>query len=269
MRPPRSRDSAVELSLLPEGAWSFIDLSLRAARHIDDYGLPGPVSAEAFRGGSARRRGSSASPLDGGSTDDRTLGARLRADFGDAGLFTVQFDHPAIPASQSRAQIEFSTASYVKEVSRARTFGFMRDLEYMRERNLGLGGSMDNAIVLDEFRVLNEDGLRYTDEFVRHKILDAIGDLYLAGRPILGAYEGFKSGHALNNKLVRALLAEHGRSSDFAHALGSDTKSKVSLGCYALAVPVALWQPLLSLALIALVAAIWIVPDRRFSRIVP
>ena len=118
------------------------------------------------------------------------------------------FDHPAIPASQSRAEVEFSTASYVKEVSRARTFGFMRDLEYMRERNLGLGGSMDNAIVLDEFRVLNEDGLRYADEFVRHKILDAVGDLYLAGHPIIGAYEGYKSGHALNNKLVRALLAE-------------------------------------------------------------
>jgi UDP-3-O-[3-hydroxymyristoyl] N-acetylglucosamine deacetylase len=122
--------------------------------------------------------------------------------------FTVVFDHPAIPASQSRAEVEFSTASYVKEVSRARTFGFMRDLEYMRERNLGLGGSMDNAIVLDEFRVLNDDGLRYADEFVRHKILDAVGDLYLAGRPIIGAYEGYKSGHALNNKLVRALLAE-------------------------------------------------------------
>jgi UDP-3-O-[3-hydroxymyristoyl] N-acetylglucosamine deacetylase len=86
--------------------------------------------------------------------------------------------------------------------------GFMRDLEYMRERNLGLGGSMDNAIVLDEFRVLNEDGLRYADEFVRHKILDAVGDLYLAGHPIIGAYEGYKSGHALNNKLVRALLTE-------------------------------------------------------------
>ncbi|MCF7222055.1 UDP-3-O-acyl-N-acetylglucosamine deacetylase [Marilutibacter chinensis] len=122
--------------------------------------------------------------------------------------FTVEFDHPAIPASQSRAEVEFSTASYVKEVSRARTFGFMRDLEFMRERNLGLGGSMDNAIVLDEFRVLNEDGLRYADEFVRHKILDAVGDLYLAGRPIIGAYEGFKSGHALNNKLVRALMAQ-------------------------------------------------------------
>ena len=121
--------------------------------------------------------------------------------------FTVEFDHPAIPASRSRAEVEFSTMSYVREVSRARTFGFMRDLEFMRERNLGLGGSMDNAIVLDEFRVLNEDGLRYADEFVRHKILDAVGDLYLAGRPIIGAFEGFKSGHALNNKLVRALLA--------------------------------------------------------------
>ncbi|TBR08725.1 MAG: UDP-3-O-acyl-N-acetylglucosamine deacetylase [Lysobacter sp.] len=122
--------------------------------------------------------------------------------------FTVQFDHPAIPTSQSRAVVDFSTESYIREVSRARTFGFMRDLEYMRERNLGLGGSMDNAIVLDEFRVLNDDGLRYADEFVRHKILDAVGDLYLVGHPVIGAYEGFKSGHALNNKLVRALLAE-------------------------------------------------------------
>ena len=122
--------------------------------------------------------------------------------------FTIQFDHPMIPAKQSRQEIEFSTLAYTKEISRARTFGFMRDLEYMRERNLGLGGSMDNAIVLDEFRVLNEDGLRYADEFVRHKILDAIGDLYLAGCQVLGAYEGFKSGHALNNKLVRALMAD-------------------------------------------------------------
>ena len=124
--------------------------------------------------------------------------------------FTVKFDHPAIPESLSRVEIDFSTSAYVKEVSRARTFGFMTDLEYMRERNLGLGGSMDNAIVLDEFRVLNEDGLRYADEFVRHKILDAVGDLYLAGHPIIGAYEGYKSGHALNNKLVNALLADAG-----------------------------------------------------------
>ena len=122
--------------------------------------------------------------------------------------FTVKFNHPAIPESLSRAEVDFSTSAYVSEVSRARTFGFMQDLEYMRERNLGLGGSMDNAIVLDEFRVINEDGLRYADEFVRHKILDAVGDLYLAGHPILGAYEGYKSGHALNNKLVRALLAD-------------------------------------------------------------
>ena len=122
--------------------------------------------------------------------------------------FTVEFRHPAIPTSLSRAEVDFSTEAYVREVSRARTFGFMRDLEYMRERNLGLGGSMDNAIVLDEFRVLNEDGLRYADEFVRHKILDAVGDLYLAGHAIIGAFEGFKSGHALNNKLVRALLAD-------------------------------------------------------------
>jgi UDP-3-O-[3-hydroxymyristoyl] N-acetylglucosamine deacetylase len=122
--------------------------------------------------------------------------------------FTIDFNHPAIPSTQSRAVIEFSTENYIREVSRARTFGFMRDLEYMRERNLGLGGSMDNAIVLDEFRVLNDDGLRYGDEFVRHKILDAIGDLYLAGHAVIGAIEGYKSGHALNNKLVRALLAE-------------------------------------------------------------
>ena len=122
--------------------------------------------------------------------------------------FTVEFNHPAIPTAQSRAVVDFSSEAYIREVSRARTFGFMRDLEFMRERNLGLGGSMDNAIVLDEFRVLNDDGLRYADEFVRHKILDAVGDLYLAGHPIIGAYEAHKSGHALNNKLVRALLAE-------------------------------------------------------------
>ena len=124
--------------------------------------------------------------------------------------FTVAFNHPAIPTALSRAEVDFSTDAYIREVSRARTFGFMHDLEYMRERNLGLRGSMDNAIVLDEFRVLNEDGLRYADEFVRHKILDAVGDLYLAGHAIIGAFEGFKSGHALNNTLVRALLADAG-----------------------------------------------------------
>ncbi|MGV8932549.1 MAG: UDP-3-O-acyl-N-acetylglucosamine deacetylase [Luteimonas sp.] len=134
--------------------------------------------------------------------------ARLEPHDGFRLGFTIDFDHPMIPTAQSRAVVDFSTDAYIREVSRARTFGFMRDLEYMRERNLGLGGSMDNAIVLDEFRVLNDDGLRYGNEFVRHKILDAVGDLYLAGHAIIGAFEGYKSGHALNNTLVRALLAE-------------------------------------------------------------
>jgi UDP-3-O-[3-hydroxymyristoyl] N-acetylglucosamine deacetylase len=122
--------------------------------------------------------------------------------------FTIDFNHPMFQKSVSSAEIDFSSTSYVKEVSRARTFGFMKDIEYLRERNLALGGSMDNAIVLDDYRVLNDDGLRYEDEFVKHKILDAIGDLYLLGHPLIGAFYGFKSGHALNNKLARALLAD-------------------------------------------------------------
>lgn len=147
--------------------------------------------------------------------------------------FTIEFDHPAIPTAQSRAVVDFSTEAYIREVSRARTFGFMRDLEFMRERNLGLGGSMDNAIVLDEFRVLNDDGLRYANEFVRHKILDAIGDLYLAGHPILGAYEGHKSGHALNNKLARALMAE--RSAWEEVTFGEDAPAPLAYGAPAAA----------------------------------
>ena len=122
--------------------------------------------------------------------------------------FTIDFNHPVFEKSVSSAEIDFSSTSFVKEVSRARTFGFMKDIEYLRERNLALGGSMDNAIVLDDYRVLNEDGLRYEDEFVKHKILDAIGDLYLLGHSLIGAFYGYKSGHALNNKLLRALLAE-------------------------------------------------------------
>ncbi len=102
--------------------------------------------------------------------------------------------------------MDFSTTSFLREVSRARTFGFMRDLESLRARNLALGGNMDNAIVLDDYRVLNEDGLRYEDEFVKHKILDAIGDLYLLGHSLIGEFSGYKSGHALNNKLLRALI---------------------------------------------------------------
>ena len=121
---------------------------------------------------------------------------------------SIDFNNPLFTSSTSRAEIDFSTTSFVKEVSRARTFGFMKDIEYLRERNLALGGSMDNAIVLDDYRVLNEDGLRYEDEFVKHKILDAIGDLYLLGHSLIGAFYGYKSGHQLNNQLLRELRAQ-------------------------------------------------------------
>jgi UDP-3-O-[3-hydroxymyristoyl] N-acetylglucosamine deacetylase len=120
--------------------------------------------------------------------------------------FAIEFDHPFFEKSRKFAEIDFSTTSFVKEVSRARTFGFMRDVERLRECNLALGGSLDNAIVVDDYRVLNEDGLRYEDEFVKHKILDAIGDLYLLGHGLIGAFHGNKSGHELNNRLLRKLL---------------------------------------------------------------
>lgn len=120
--------------------------------------------------------------------------------------FAIQFDHPLFKSLSQQAEIDFSTTSFVKEISRARTFGFMRDIEQLRQRNLALGGSLDNAIVVDDYRVLNEDGLRYEDEFVKHKILDAIGDLYLLGHSLIGAFSGYKSGHALNNQLLRKLL---------------------------------------------------------------
>ncbi|MES9886533.1 MAG: UDP-3-O-acyl-N-acetylglucosamine deacetylase, partial [Candidatus Sedimenticola sp. 6PFRAG1] len=122
--------------------------------------------------------------------------------------FAIDFDHPAFEDRTKYASIDFSSTSFVKEVSRARTFGFLRDIEMLRERELALGGSMDNAIVVDDYRVLNEDGLRYEDEFVKHKILDAIGDLYLLGHSLIGAFSGCKSGHALNNKLLKTLLAD-------------------------------------------------------------
>lgn len=120
----------------------------------------------------------------------------------------LDFDHPILKKSNQVATLDFSGSSYVKEVSRARTFGFLSDYEWLRANNLALGGSLDNAVVLDEYRVLNEDGLRYEDEFVKHKILDAVGDLYLLGMSLIGAFSGYKSGHALNNKLLKALLAD-------------------------------------------------------------
>ncbi len=124
--------------------------------------------------------------------------------------FTIDFDHPAIKSRNQHVTMDFSTTSFVKEVSRARTFGFMSELEQLQEKSLALGGSPDNAIVLDDYRILNEDGLRYGDEFVKHKILDAIGDLYLMGHSLIGAYSAYKSGHALNNRLLRTLMADQG-----------------------------------------------------------
>ena len=122
--------------------------------------------------------------------------------------FTIDFEHPVFRGRTQTAEIDFSTTSFVKEVSRARTFGFMNQIEMLRAMNLALGGNLDNAVVLDEYRILNEDGLRYDDEFVKHKILDAIGDLYLLGRSLIGSFSGYKSGHALNNRLLRALMAD-------------------------------------------------------------
>lgn len=120
--------------------------------------------------------------------------------------FEIDFHHPAVDSTGQRVEFDFSSGSYVRDIARARTFGFTRDVETMRANGLALGGGLDNAIVMDDYKVLNSDGLRYEDEFVKHKILDAIGDLYLLGKPLLAAYSAFRSGHALNNRLLRALL---------------------------------------------------------------
>ena len=122
--------------------------------------------------------------------------------------FTIEFDHPVFKSDIQHSEIDFSATSFVKEVSRARTFGFMSEIEQLHERELALGGSIDNAVVMDDYRVLNEDGLRYRDEFVKHKILDVIGDLYLLGHGLIGAFSGYKSGHELNNKLLRTLIED-------------------------------------------------------------
>jgi len=132
--------------------------------------------------------------------------ARLDPHAGFRVSFKIEFNHPVFKSHQSYASVDFSTTSYLKEVARARTFGFMRDIENLRERNLVLGGSLDNAVVLDNYRILNENGLRYEDEFVKHKVLDVIGDLYLLGHGLLGSFSGYKSGHELNNLLLRELL---------------------------------------------------------------
>jgi UDP-3-O-[3-hydroxymyristoyl] N-acetylglucosamine deacetylase len=134
--------------------------------------------------------------------------ARLEPHFGFKLSFSIDFGHPAIDATEQAFEVDFAATSYLKEVARARTFGFMHDVETLRSFGLAQGGSLDNAIVMDEFRVLNSDGLRSNDEFVKHKILDAIGDLYVVGHPMLAHYRAHKSGHALNNQLLRAMLAE-------------------------------------------------------------
>ncbi len=121
--------------------------------------------------------------------------------------FSIEFDHPVFQGRSRETSVDFSSASFVKEVSRARTFGFMHEFEYLRSKGLAKGGSVDNAIVVDEYRVLNEDGLRYEDEFVKHKVLDAIGDLYLLGSSLIGEFKAHKSGHALNNKSLHELIA--------------------------------------------------------------
>lgn len=124
--------------------------------------------------------------------------------------FKIEFEHPAFEGRNKETCLDFSSTSFVKEVSRARTFGFMSDFEYLRSQNLALGGSLENAIVVDDYRVLNDDGLRYDDEFVKHKVLDAVGDLYLLGKSLIGEFYGFKSGHQLNNLLSRKLLSTEG-----------------------------------------------------------
>jgi UDP-3-O-[3-hydroxymyristoyl] N-acetylglucosamine deacetylase len=121
--------------------------------------------------------------------------------------FEIDFDHPAVDSTGQRVEFDLGTGSYTRDIARARTFGFTKDVEMMRANGLALGGGLDNAIVMDDYRVLNTDGLRYNDEFVKHKILDAMGDLYLLGKPLLAAYSAFRSGHALNNKLLRELLS--------------------------------------------------------------
>lgn len=134
--------------------------------------------------------------------------ARLEPWHGYKLAFEIEFDHPAVNATGQRVEFDMGSGRYAREIARARTFGFTRDVEMMRSRGLGLGGGLDNAIVMDDVKVLNADGLRYQDEFVKHKILDAIGDLYIVGKPLLAAYSAFRSGHALNNQLLRALLAQ-------------------------------------------------------------
>jgi UDP-3-O-[3-hydroxymyristoyl] N-acetylglucosamine deacetylase len=142
--------------------------------------------------------------------------------------FSIEFRHPVIERSTQSVEVNFAETSYLKEIARARTFGFMHEVEDLRDSGLALGGGLDNAVVLDEYRVLNADGLRFADEFIRHKLLDAIGDLYLLGKPLLGAFSAHKSGHALNNRLLRALLAQAGALETVTFERPEDTPAGVA-----------------------------------------
>jgi UDP-3-O-[3-hydroxymyristoyl] N-acetylglucosamine deacetylase len=148
-------------------------------------------------------------PVEVREGEGRTLKwARLDPFHGYTLAFEIEFDHPAVTSTGQRVTFDMGSGTYAREIARARTFGFTRDVEMMRSHGLAMGGGLDNAIVMDDFKVLNADGLRYADEFVKHKILDAIGDLYVIGHPLLAAYSAFRSGHAMNNQLLRALLAQ-------------------------------------------------------------
>jgi UDP-3-O-[3-hydroxymyristoyl] N-acetylglucosamine deacetylase len=147
-------------------------------------------------------------PVEVREGEGRTLKwARLDPFHGYKLAFEIEFDHPAVTSTGQRVEFDMGSGTYAREIARARTFGFTRDVEMMRSHGLAMGGGLDNAIVMDDFKVLNADGLRYADEFVKHKILDAIGDLYIVGKPLLAAYSAFRSGHGMNNQLLRALLA--------------------------------------------------------------
>jgi UDP-3-O-[3-hydroxymyristoyl] N-acetylglucosamine deacetylase len=186
--------SAEEIPIMDGSASSFVFLLQQAG--VQEQAAPKKFirvlqPVEVRQGSGEHEKWARLSPYDGFKLD-----------------FFIEFNHPAVDGTSQRASVDFGTVSYVHEVARARTFGFMQDVESLRGMGLARGGSLENAIVMDEYRILNADGLRYDDEFVRHKILDAIGDLYLVGHPLLAGYEAHKSGHALNNQLLRALLAQ-------------------------------------------------------------
>ena len=186
--------TAEEIPIMDGSASSFVYLLQQSG--VEEQDAPRKFirvlkDVEVRQGSGANEKWARLSPFDGYKLD-----------------FFIEFNHPAVDGTTQRAVVDFGDITYVRDVARARTFGFMQDVESLRGMGLARGGSLENAIVMDEYRILNADGLRYDDEFVRHKILDAIGDLYLVGHPLLASYTAHKSGHALNNDLLRALLAQ-------------------------------------------------------------